>query len=71
MKTEKVSIKFTRNTGMCESPGIYVKVEHLAMAKPQMPAFGNVISIEVAMEMMAGLQEAIEDYERWEDEQTE
>ena len=67
---DKVDIKFRRNTGMCENPGIYIKHEHMAMAKPQMPAFGKMISIEVAMELMAGLQLALEDYERWEDAET-
>jgi hypothetical protein len=67
---DKVNVKFRRNTGMCEDPGIYVKFEHMAMAKPQMPVFGQIISIEVAMELMAGLQSAIEDYERWEDAET-
>ncbi len=64
---DKVDVKFRRNTGMCEDPGIYIKHEHLAMAKPQMPTFGQMISIEVAMELMAALQLALEAYERWED----
>jgi hypothetical protein len=67
---DKVDVKFRRNTGMCEDPGIYIKYEHLAMAKPQMPAFGQIISIEVAMELMVALQEAMEAYERWEDAET-
>jgi len=67
---DKVDVKFRRNTGMCEDPGIYIKYEHLAMAKPQMPAFGQMISIEVAMELIGSLAEALNEYERWEDAET-
>lgn len=70
MMDEKVLTEFHEHTGMCEDPGIYLKFEHLQMAKPQMPAFGSIISIEVAMELVSGLAAALEEYERWEDAQT-
>lgn len=71
MKTDQVIVEFMDETGMCETPGIYIKVEKLAMAKPILQAFGVTISIETAMDLITGIAQALEEYERWEDAQTE
>lgn len=71
MKTDKLEVRFIDETGMCDSPGIYLKVEKMAMAKPIMQAFGVTIAIETAMDLVTGIAQALEEYERWEDAQTE
>ena len=71
MKTDQAVVKFMDETGMCESPGVYIKVEKMAMAKPIMQAFGVIISIETAMDLITGIAQSLEEYERWNDAQTE
>lgn len=70
MKTQNAEVKFVDQTGMCDSPGVYIRVEKMAMAKPIMQAFGITVSIDTAMDIISGIAEALEEYERWEDEQT-
>ena len=71
MDTENVLIKFHEHTGMIENPGIYVKLKVMAMANEKLQPFGAMISIETAMDLIQGVAEAIEEYERWDDEQSE
>ena len=71
MKNDNAEIRFVKETGLCESPGVYIKVKRLDMAHPTMQAFGISVSIETAVDMMIGLVKAIEEYERWDNAESE
>ena len=70
MSNQKAEVKFMKETGQCESPGVYIRYEKLTMARPTMRVFGDTLSIETAVELIDGLATALEEYEVWENEQT-
>ena len=70
MDTENVLTEFHEHTGLVDNPGIYLKLKVMAMANSKFQPYGAMISIETAMDLISGLAESIEEYERWEDGQT-